>query len=293
MALFYPGTNTILDLYAAEPSAFAESKTFDYHPQPLPIASAQLDPKELITAESYLVIDVNSFTPIIEKNARNRMLPASTVKLATALVSYRSYRLEDIVTIRTTIPEELRMGLVSGERISVINLLYGTLVNSANDAAYALAEHYSGGVKSFVAQMNGLARQYRMSDTHFTNPVGFDNPRQYTTAYDLALLAREFIKSPFLINITSTKSITVSDAEFERFHFLSSNNELLGSIPHLGGLKTGYTENAGQNLISFYKLNNKPIIIVVLKSLDRFEDTKTIINYLQNNLVYQDIDKSL
>ncbi len=197
--------------------------------------------------------------------------------------------MEEVITVKKVIEEENKMNLVAGEKISMLNLLYGTLINSANDGAYTLAEHYPGGVKEFVKEMNKLAQKLNMKNTHFENPIGFDDKNQYTTAYDLALLAREFARHPLLLNITSTKDITVSDVSFTYFHHVVSSNELIGEIPHLGGLKTGSTEGAGEHLISYYRIDDKPLLIVILKSEDRFEDTRMLINFLKQNTRYRDI----
>ena len=89
-----------------------------------------------------------------------------------------------------------------------------------------------------------------------------------------------------MLNITSTKYISVTDADYTRFHYLTNLNELVGEIPHLGGLKTGTTDLAGQNLISYYTLGKKQLVIVVLKSEDRFTDTRTLIELIDNNLKY-------
>lgn len=270
------------------PQAFMQTKTLYFQPSSLPQLLTAFDP-QTVMAESFLVMDLSSFTPIINHKSQQKMYPASLVKLATALVGFEHYSLEQVLKVNKVINEELKMGLVKNERISTINLLYGILVYSANDAAYTLAENYPGGVKEFVKAMNQLAIRLKMKNTVFTNPIGFDHPKQITTAYDLAILSKEFIKNPILLNIASTKAITVADADYEHFHYLNSINELLGEIPHLGGLKTGTTDNAGQNLISFYRLNQKPLLIVVLKSQDRFVDTRSIIDFLNQNLVYNKI----
>jgi len=286
--LVYPGRNRILKEAAKNPEAFVPRETLNFQPQPLPQLKQPFAP-EVFTSPTYLVMDLTTFTPILSRNAHQKMFPASLVKLATALVSYKSYGLDKVLTVKKVIPDELRMGLVPGERLTSLNLLYGILVYSANDAAYTLAENYSGGVKNFVNEMNKLAKKLQMAQTNFTNPIGFDHPAQYSTAYDLALLSREFLNHPFLLNLTSTKAITVSDVAFEHLHYLTNINELLGEIPHLGGLKTGTTESAGQNLISFYRLHNRPLLIVLLKSEDRFYDTRLLINYLTENLTYREI----
>jgi len=286
--LLYPGQQPLLNKAALNYSAFIQSQPIKFKPQSLPRLVNEAD-KPVVFAQAYLVIDLSSFTPILSYRPEQKMYPASLVKLATAMVSYEHYPLEQKLTVNKVINEELKMGLVKNERISALNLLYGILVYSANDAAYTLAENYPGGLKPFVQEMNLLAKRLKMKNTHFTNPIGFDSAKQYSTAFDLALLSREFINNQVLLNIASTKSITVSDADFEHFHYLNSINELLGEIPHLGGLKTGTTDNAGQNLISFYRLNKKPLLLIVLKSEDRFVDTRALIDYLNNNLVFEEI----
>lgn len=286
---FTPQKNLFLELFSKDPQAFISRQKYAYTPKPLPYLQAiNLPP---LTSKSYLIIDLDSFTPILDYNSEIKMPPASTVKLATALVAFEYFDLNQVLKINTVIEEELKMGLIKGEQISVLSLLYGTLTYSANDAAYALAENFPGGVEEFVKKMNSLAQKYHMDNTHFTNPIGFDEPNQYTTAKDLAILSREFIKNKTLLSITSTKSITVSDIDYKYFHPLYNINELLGNIPYVGGLKTGTTEKAGQNLIIYYKLHNKPIVIIVLKSTERFEDTKKLIELLQANLKYKEFPK--
>lgn len=286
--LTYPGQNVFLTQAAIDYAPFTVSKSLRFQPQPLPVTETFFTP-EFFSAQSYLVMDLDSFTPVAGYQIRKEMFPASTVKLATALVSLRHFPLKQTLRVGKVIDEELKMGLVAGEKISVLNLLYGTLVYSANDASYTLAENFPGGVTQFVAQMNQLAATLNMHDTHFSNPIGFDNRNQYTTAYDLAILAKEFVSEPLLVNITSTKTITVADVDFVRFHYLTNINELLGEIPHLGGLKTGTTEAAGQNLIAFYKFGTHPLLIVVLNSKDRFGDTRQLINYINSSLRYAPI----
>lgn len=286
--LFYPGHTPILTHASINFLAFSKPKTLKFNAQPIPLLKSAFDSSP-ISSRSYLVIDLSSFTPIISHQPHRKMFPASTVKLATALVSINYYKLDQPLIVNKVIKQELSMGLVKNEIITALNLLYGALVYSANDASYTLAENYPGGVNAFVKQMNILAQDLNMKNTHFTNPIGFDNNSQYTTAYDLALLSKEFIKNSLLLNITSTKSITVSDTKFEHFHYLTNINQLLGEIPHLGGLKTGTTDKAGENFISFYRFNDKPLLIVLLNSTDRFSDARIILDFLDKSLYYQAI----
>ncbi len=211
-------------------------------------------------------------------------MPASTNKIITALVANDLYKPDTVVTIQRVVAEGQTMGLVQNERITIENLLYGTLVHSGNDAAYALANEY--GFDQFVKRMNAKAKELRMTHSHFTNPTGLDDYSQYVSPFDLALAARELLKNKFLSKIVSTKEITISDVDFQIFHKLTNVNKLLGEIQGIGGLKTGYTENAGENLVSFYKHNGHQFIVIILKSLDRFEDTKNIITWINENIDY-------
>ncbi|HLL60376.1 MAG TPA: hypothetical protein VK338_01545, partial [Candidatus Nitrosocosmicus sp.] len=155
-----------------------------------------------------------------------------------------------------------------------------------NDAAYVIADKYPGGYDVFIQQMNKRAEELHMKNSSFINPAGLDAGGQYSSPYDLALAGRELLKNKELSKIVSTKSITVSDVDFTYFHPLTNVNKLLGEIPGVGGLKTGYTEDAGQNLISFYKKNNHQFLIVILKSDDRFIDTRAIINWIDTNIKF-------
>ncbi len=287
--LFYAGYNPLAAPLIANQYTLSKIPAIVFKPHALPKQIPDtLAPS--VSASSYLIMDADSFTPLRAFNEKVPLYPASIVKLATALVAFRNYTLTQPLLVKTAISEEVTMGLVPGEKITVLNLLYGTLVNSSNDAAYTLAENYIGGVSNFVKSMNNLSYRLNMKDTRFVDPIGFDDPRQQTTAYDLSILAKEFIQFPLLLDITSTKSITVSDVTFKYFHYLLNGNQLVGVIPHIGGLKTGTTDLAGENLISYYLYNGHPIIIVVLNSEDRFADTKTLISYINATFSYQNID---
>lgn len=175
---------------------------------------------------------------------------------------------------------------LTGEKLTVESLLYGALVHSANDAAYALAESYPSGVEKFVEVMNNKARELGLSDTHFTNPVGFDDVTHYTTAVDLAKQAQAALSNKTFAKIVGTKSITVSDVTFTYFHELKNVNELLGKVAGVTGVKTGYTQNAGEVLVTEVKKNGQSVIFVVLKSADRFGDTTKLIDWVFNNYTW-------
>lgn len=282
--LFYPGDSYYFHIFAYNRVLFKkEDKKLNLKIKPVPYLKNPFYFPE-ISAQGVYLIDLPSFTPILEKNQHSRFLPASTTKIITALVSYDIYKPNQIITIKKTIDEGQLMGLQIGEKITVENLLYGILVQSGNDAAYVLAENY--GYEKFIDLMNKKAAFLKMRNTHFSDPSGLEEKNQYTTPFDLALASRELLKNPYLAKIVSTKEIIVSDVDFQYFHKLTNVNKLLGEIAGLGGLKTGYTQEAGENLISFYKKNNHQFILVVLKSLDRFDDTKKIIKWLEENVDY-------
>ncbi len=283
LLLFYPGDSYYFHIFAYNRDLFKEQKP---HLQPkinpVPYLKSQYFPT--ISAEGVYIVDLPSFTPILKRREHEKFLPASTNKIITALVAYDLYKPDRIITVKRVIEDGQVMGLVQNERITVENLLYGTLVHSGNDAAYALADEY--GFDQFVELMNKKALALHMNDSHFTNPAGLDDFNQHVSPFDLTLAARELLKNKYLSKIVSTKEIVISDVDFKVFHTLSNVNKLLGEIQGIGGLKTGYTENAGENLVSFYKHDGHEYIMVILKSQDRFKDTKNIVTWINGNVNY-------
>jgi D-alanyl-D-alanine carboxypeptidase (penicillin-binding protein 5/6) len=282
--LFYPGDSTHIknfmynrDIFAQEDIAPKE-KDINAIPYVAPNSAPQ------VTAEGAYIVDLPSFTPIYEKNSQNLFYPASTTKVITALVVNDVYKPDDIVTVKRNLQDGQVIGLVVGENISVENLLYGMLVYSGNDAAYAFADFY--GYDKFISLMNKKAHSLGMKNTHFANPAGLDEQSQLTTPYDLSLASRELLKNKLLKKIVSTKEITIADNDYKYFHKLTNVNKLLGEVPGIGGLKTGYTEAAGENLVSFYKKNGHDYIIVILKSQDRFTDTKNVASWINDSVRY-------
>jgi len=281
--LFYPGDSYYFHIFAYNRNLFKEQrKITEPKINPIPYLKNQYYPD--ISAEGVYVVDLPSFTPILKRAEHERFLPASTNKIITALVAYDLYKPEKVITVKRIITEGQTMGLVQNERITVENLLYGILVHSGNDAAYAIADEYV--FDRFVERMNEKAKELYMNDSRLTNPAGLDDFNQYISPFDLALAGRELLKNQYLAKIVSTKEITISDVDFQVFHRLSNVNKLLGEIQGIGGLKTGYTENAGENLVSFYKHNGHQFIIVIIKSLNRFIDTKNVVLWIDQNIDY-------
>ncbi len=284
--LFYPGDSYYFHIFAYNRELINKTvPSIKININPIPYLKLPYYPE--VSAEGIYLVDLPSFTPIFSRNESLKLFPASTTKILTALVAYDVYKPDQAITVKKTITDGQMMGLVIGEKITVENILYGMLVYSGNDAAYVLADNY--GYDKFIALMNKKAITLGMKNSHFDNPNGLDSGSQYSTAFDLSLAARELLKNSYLSKIVSTKEITISDVDFKYFHQLTNVNKLLGEIQGLGGLKTGYTENAGENLVSFYKKNGHQFVIVILKSLDRFNDTRNIISWIEANVGYQDI----
>lgn len=257
-------------------------------PHPLPVNTTGVLPSEL-TAQGIIVVDIDSGVFLYQKNPDTQLFPASTTKIMTALVALDYYALDETVTVNTVITEKEVMGLVHDEKITVENLLYGLLIPSGNDAAYTLAEHFPGGVTAFVAEMNAKAQILHLTNTHFVNPIGFDDPEQITTPKDLSRLSLFALKNPVINHIAGISQITVSDTTFSYFHALKNVNQLLGKIPGVSGLKTGRTQAAGECLVTTAQKNGKKILIVVLGSQDRFGETEQLLKWTFTNHEWKDL----
>ncbi len=266
-----------------------------------PVNTTGISPPEL-TAYSAIVLDYGSKVMMYGKNEKVWLLPASTVKIMTAMVSIENYQnLEEVITVEKANDVGQDMHLVTGEKITVKNLLYGLLVSSANDAALVLAENFPGGEKNFVEAMNKKTGQLNLVDTYFANPTGLDSNEKgnllsdysYTTAYDLARLAAWALKDPVFSQIINTPKVTVTDVSGKIKHDLFSINELLGKVEGLKGVKTGWTEDAGQCFVSFTKRDGKSIITVVLESQDRFGETVKLIDWAFANHEWRNLTPSI
>lgn len=258
-------------------------------PFPYPINTEGIKPPQL-SALAITIVDVPSNTVIYTKNPNLKLLPASTTKMVTALVASEQYNVNKIASISAIMPIGQIMDLQLGEHISIDNLIKGMLIHSANDAAFALADYYPQGRDKFIELMNQKVKQLGLTDTHFTNPAGLDNPNHYSTVHDLSLIASEFIKNSYLRDIVATKATNVSDVDGTINHYLESTNQLLGNVKGVKGIKTGWTEAAGECLITLVERQNHPVIIAILGSNNRFEETKQLIDWLYKTHQWQDIN---
>jgi len=233
-------------------------------------------------------MDVDSHVYVYKRNETLSLSPASTTKLLTALVALDVYKPDDVVTIASNSAGGQVVGLVAGEKVTVENLLYGALIHSGNDAAIALAEFYPDGMEAFIDRMNEKAKELHMEESHFTNPMGFDGSEHKVTPLDLSLLALAAIQNKTIAKMVAIPQITISDVTHTYFHKLNNVNQLLGKIPGVAGIKTGWTEAAGENLITYVERNGRKIIFVVLHSKDRFGDTTKLIDWVFENYRWED-----
>lgn len=254
----------------------------------LPVLSGTGD-VPLISGESAIAIDLDSEVSLYEKNADSPLLPASTTKIVTALVAMDYYPDEAVVTVGNIKIDGQKMGLVPGEKISIKNLLYGLLVYSANDAAEALAQSYPGGRDLFVEAMNIKAKELSLNRTNFSNPSGLDGNTQVTTARDLARVAEVAMQNPRFAEIVGTKQIVVTSEDGKIVHKLTNINQLLGEVPGVIGVKTGWTENARENLVTDVERDGHRVIITLLGSQDRFGETKEIIDWIFANYEWKEM----
>jgi D-alanyl-D-alanine carboxypeptidase (penicillin-binding protein 5/6) len=286
----FPGQNWIIassDIYE-KPLTRVGPQPFSLADYPLNSTSAT---SPLLTARAIAVVDKDSMVMVSGKNEKESVLPASTVKIMTGLVALDSYKLDDYLVVKGVDNYGQDMDLEPGEIISVKNLLYGVLVASANDAALVLADNFPGGQKNFVKAMNRKAKELNLNNTYFANPTGLDSDEEdqlltdfsYTTALDLARLSAVAIKNPIFSQMVDTKSIEVSDVTGRLKHPLYNVNQLLGAVEGMRGVKTGWTQDAGECLVSFVERDGRGVIFVVLGSQDRFGETKKLVDWFFSN----------
>ena len=245
-----------------------------------------------INARSYVVLDRKSKKVLIGKNEYTKAKMASTTKIMTATIILENCNLDDIVTIskKSANTGGSRLGLKTNDKISVLNLLYGLLLCSGNDAAVALAEYCSGSIPEFCNLMNQKAIELGLTNSHFETPHGLDSDGHYTTAYELALITDYALKNSTFVKIVNTKNYTITINNYPKN--LSNTNELLGVLDGVYGVKTGFTNGANRCLVTACKRNDMDLICIVLgcdTKKFRGQDSTKLINYCFDNFEYVNI----
>ena len=227
-----------------------------------------------ISARSAVLIDAASGQVLYQKNANERLPMASTTKIMTALCALELADINDVITVdaRAVGIEGSSVYLQAGETLTLLQLLYALLLQSANDAAAAIAIGTAGSIEAFAAHMNEKARELGLTDTHFDNPHGLDSENHYTTAKELGLIAREVLAHPTLRAICATRSITIPGAKEETARTLINHNKMLRTYQGAIGLKTGFTKKSGRCLVSAAERDGLTLIAVTLSAPDDWND---------------------
>jgi D-alanyl-D-alanine carboxypeptidase (penicillin-binding protein 5/6) len=237
-----------------------------------------------MSAPSAILINLESGTVFFERNTDTRRAMASTTKIMTAILVLERLKLNTKVTAsaRAEATNESQMDLRQGEVRTVKELLEGLLVDSANDAAVALAEACSGNVEAFVSQMNAKANELGLKNTHFTNPHGLDASGHYSSARDLATLARYAMKNPEFCTLVKTHSCSIPGPSGGTARTLTNTNLLLDKADWVTGVKTGFTDDAGYCLVASGTKNGVSVLSVVLgesSSEARWHDSEDLLEY--------------
>ncbi|OGE26714.1 hypothetical protein A3C26_01130 [Candidatus Daviesbacteria bacterium RIFCSPHIGHO2_02_FULL_39_12] len=240
-----------------------------------------------LSARAIFVKDLTSGSILYQKDANIPLPIASTTKIMTALVASEYFKPNSILTVREGAGIiGSKVGLILGEDLNFRSLLYGMLLNSGNDAAYTLAENYPGGVLGFVSAMNKKVTELNLTNTRFDNPAGFDNPKHYSSAKDLAVITEEALKNSQLARIFATKETNIISLDKKYRHQLTNLNRLLSQVKGVLGVKTGFTEGAKENLVAFIDRDGHRTLTVILGSNDRFGESTGLIEWVYRNFTW-------
>jgi D-alanyl-D-alanine carboxypeptidase (penicillin-binding protein 5/6) len=235
-----------------------------------------------VGAPSAIVIEVSTGTVACARAAGKRRPIGSATKLMTALLTLEKAQLSDTFTAArySAAPVESKIGLQPGERMRVRDLMRGLLLESGNDAAVTLAEGVSGSRKAFVRQMNRRARSLDLDDTHFENPIGFDDPDNYSSARDLVTLATVLRTNRFFKKVVDTPSATLQSGVRKRT--FANRNRLVRRYEFVNGVKTGHTRGAGYVLVGSASRKGIQLVSAVLgtpSEAARDRDTMALFDY--------------
>ena len=239
-----------------------------------------------LNSRACVVIDRNTNTILYGKNENTKRKMASTTKIMTAIIIIENCKLNESIEISKKAANTggSRLGLKTGDKITLLDLLYGLMLHSGNDAAVALAEYAGNDIPGFAEKMNKKAQELGLKNTHFETPHGLDSDEHYTTAYELALLTNYALNNPTFSKIVGTKNYTITINGYSKD--LSNTNELLGNLDGVYGVKTGFTNGANRCLVTACRKGNLDRICVVLGAdTKKFRSTDSIklINYIYQN----------
>ncbi|MDH4186869.1 MAG: D-alanyl-D-alanine carboxypeptidase [Nitrospira sp.] len=255
-----------------------EDEPLQVHPA---IVRHQSLPWRVAPAHGILLKELKSGRVLYEHDAGRRMSPASLTKIMSALVILEKGNLDDFVTISPNAARahKTHLRVKAGQVFRLEDLLKAMLIMSANDACLAAVEHVGGDEAQFVALMNAKAVALGLADTHFVNGCGFDNPDHYSTAEDLAALSVIALDQPIFRQLVREERAIITPVNGHRAYVLHTTNRLLGRIPGVEGIKTGFTSKAGRCLIAKVSQNGNDILLVILNSKRRWNTATNLIAY--------------
>ena len=255
-------------------------------------ASAKSVKEPSLNSKYAIAIDRESKAILFGKNENQKVPMASTTKIMTAIVLLENLGINNNLTLDTEIEVckqaasigGSRLGLKTGNKVKVNDLLYGLMLCSGNDAAIQIAVSVAGSVEEFANMMNKKAKELKLKNSHFVTPHGLDEEEHYTTAYELALITDYALNIDKIAEVVKTKSYTVSINGYSKT--ITNTNELLGYLDGVNGVKTGFTNGAGRCLVTSVERDGFNIITVVLGADTkkfRTKDSISLIEYVYSN----------
>lgn len=244
----------------------------------------------LIGAKAAILMDANTGAILYSKNIDEALYPASITKLMTCLIAVENCSLDEILTVNQSAidandSDGSHMSLTAGEQLTLEELLYGILINSANEACNVVAEHIAGSQDAFVEMMNERARELGCTNTHFVTTNGLHREEHYTSAHDMALIGQAFFEHEILCKLSCISEYHIEANAYHEEHWLHSKNTLYEGKAYyyesLIGSKTGFTSHSRQTLVSCAEQNGMKLICVILmeESPYQFEDTVNLFEY--------------
>lgn len=248
------------------------------------VEGAQQAKEPYLGAASAILIDNETGTVLYARNEHARRAPASTTKILTAIVAIEHGRLDRTVTVSRRAANVIGsdINLYTGQQVLLEDLLAGLLIRSGNDAAIAIAEAVAGSVEEFVTLLNRRAAELGATNSHFVNPHGLDKPDHYSTAHDLAVLARTAMKYPLFARLVATRNYSPASIPGVSWN---NTNRLLWSFDGMEGIKTGTTGKAGNCLVAAASRDDRQLISVVMDSANRWGDTSRLLEWGFTNFI--------
>lgn len=250
-----------------------------------------------ITSQTAAVMDASGGQVLYAKDMHKKMYPASITKIMTGLVAVENASPESVVTVSREVQDiengqVAHMALAAGEKITLDQALYGMFLASANDAAMAIAEHVSGSEGAFVSRMNDTAKALGASDTHFDNSNGLPDAQNYTSAYDMALIAKAAAANPVLMKYFGARSYDMAPTNlqpkkrhFETLHKMMQRTSRFYDADVIAG-KTGWETMSGHTLVTVARRNGATLICVAMRGASdaaTYNDTRSMLNFCFEN----------